>query len=135
MSTAFPHPKGACDRATAASFTHLYHQHFESLLQINKFTYLYARVHKYISFRKIYCKQDFIPYKQKPHSLQFLPSLWKRLPWHLECFLFQEIMAIVNSASMNMRVHVCFSSKVLSEYMPKSGIAWSYHSSMYTFLR
>uniref|UniRef100_A0A8D1GDU5 Uncharacterized protein n=1 Tax=Sus scrofa TaxID=9823 RepID=A0A8D1GDU5_PIG len=36
---------------------------------------------------------------------------------------------------MNTRVHVSFSRKVLSGYMPKSGIAGSYGSSMYSFLR
>uniref|UniRef100_A0A8D0LQY9 Uncharacterized protein n=1 Tax=Sus scrofa TaxID=9823 RepID=A0A8D0LQY9_PIG len=36
---------------------------------------------------------------------------------------------------MNMRVHVSFSRKVLTGYMPKSGIAGSYGSSMYSFLR
>uniref|UniRef100_A0A8D1SC90 Uncharacterized protein n=1 Tax=Sus scrofa TaxID=9823 RepID=A0A8D1SC90_PIG len=44
-------------------------------------------------------------------------------------------MATVNSAAMNMQVHVSFSRKVLSRYMPKSGIAGSYGSSMYSFLR
>uniref|UniRef100_A0A8D0M601 Uncharacterized protein n=1 Tax=Sus scrofa TaxID=9823 RepID=A0A8D0M601_PIG len=36
---------------------------------------------------------------------------------------------------MNMRVHVSFLSKVLSGYMAKNGIAGSYGSSMYRFLR
>uniref|UniRef100_A0A8D0KGM8 Uncharacterized protein n=1 Tax=Sus scrofa TaxID=9823 RepID=A0A8D0KGM8_PIG len=36
---------------------------------------------------------------------------------------------------MNMRVHVPFLRRVLSGYMPKSGIAGSYGSSMYRFLR
>uniref|UniRef100_A0A8D1QSU3 Uncharacterized protein n=1 Tax=Sus scrofa TaxID=9823 RepID=A0A8D1QSU3_PIG len=36
---------------------------------------------------------------------------------------------------MNMRVHVSLFSRVLSRYMPKSGIAGSYGSSMYRFLR
>uniref|UniRef100_A0A8D1S5B6 Uncharacterized protein n=1 Tax=Sus scrofa TaxID=9823 RepID=A0A8D1S5B6_PIG len=36
---------------------------------------------------------------------------------------------------MNMWVHVYFLRKVLSGYMPKSGIAGSYGSSMYRFLR
>uniref|UniRef100_A0A8D1AJW4 Uncharacterized protein n=1 Tax=Sus scrofa TaxID=9823 RepID=A0A8D1AJW4_PIG len=36
---------------------------------------------------------------------------------------------------MNMWVHVSFSRKVLSGYMPKTGIAGSYGSSMYRFLR
>uniref|UniRef100_A0A8D0W800 Uncharacterized protein n=1 Tax=Sus scrofa TaxID=9823 RepID=A0A8D0W800_PIG len=36
---------------------------------------------------------------------------------------------------MNMRVSVSFLRKVLSGYMPKSGISGSYGSSMYRFLR
>ena len=35
----------------------------------------------------------------------------------------------VNSAAMNMRVHVSFLRKLLSGYMPKSGIVGSYGSS------
>jgi len=51
---------------------------------------------------------------------------------HLGCF---HVLAIVNSAAMNMRVHGSFSRKVLSGYMPKSGIDESYGSSMYSFWR
>ena len=51
---------------------------------------------------------------------------------HLGCF---HVLAIVNSAAVNMQVHVSFSRKVLSGYMPKSGIAGSYGNSMYSFLR
>uniref|UniRef100_A0A8D1B617 Uncharacterized protein n=1 Tax=Sus scrofa TaxID=9823 RepID=A0A8D1B617_PIG len=36
---------------------------------------------------------------------------------------------------MNVQVHVSFSRRVLSRYMPKSGIAGSYGSSMHSFLR
>src|SRR5512137_2429372 len=36
---------------------------------------------------------------------------------------------------MNMRVHVSLLSRILSGYMPKSGIVGSYGSSMYRFLR
>uniref|UniRef100_A0A8D0V9G7 Uncharacterized protein n=1 Tax=Sus scrofa TaxID=9823 RepID=A0A8D0V9G7_PIG len=36
---------------------------------------------------------------------------------------------------MNMQVHVFFSRKILSGYIPKSGIAGSYGSSIYSFLR
>uniref|UniRef100_A0A8D1L7J2 Uncharacterized protein n=1 Tax=Sus scrofa TaxID=9823 RepID=A0A8D1L7J2_PIG len=36
---------------------------------------------------------------------------------------------------MNMQVHVSFPRKVLSGYMPKSGIVGSYGSSIYSFLR
>ena len=51
---------------------------------------------------------------------------------HLGCF---HILAIVNRAAMNMRVHVSLLSRALSGYMPKSGIVGSYGSSMYRFLR
>ena len=51
---------------------------------------------------------------------------------HLGCF---HVLAIVNSAAMNMRMHVSFSRKVLSGYVPKSGIAGSYGSSIHSFLR
>uniref|UniRef100_A0A8D0QNP5 Uncharacterized protein n=1 Tax=Sus scrofa TaxID=9823 RepID=A0A8D0QNP5_PIG len=36
---------------------------------------------------------------------------------------------------MNMHVHVSFLRKLLSGFMPKNGIAGSYGSSMYSFLR
>ena len=51
---------------------------------------------------------------------------------HLDCF---QLLAIVNRAAMNIRVHVSFLRKVLTGYMPKSGIAGSYGSSMYRYLR
>ena len=44
-------------------------------------------------------------------------------------------MAIVNSASVNIQMHVSFSRKILSGYVPKSGIVGSYGSYMYSFLR
>ena len=42
---------------------------------------------------------------------------------HLGCFHF---LAIVNSAAMDIGVHVSFSVLVSSGYMPRSGIAGSY---------
>ena len=42
---------------------------------------------------------------------------------HLGCF---HILAIVNSAAVNIAVHVSFSVLVFSGYMPRSGIAGSY---------
>ena len=42
---------------------------------------------------------------------------------HLGCF---HVLAIVNSAVVNIGVHVSFSILVSSGYMPRSGIAGSY---------
>ena len=42
---------------------------------------------------------------------------------HLGCF---HVLAAVNSAAMNNRIHVSFSILVSSGYMPRSGIARSY---------
>uniref|UniRef100_A0A8D1Q090 Uncharacterized protein n=1 Tax=Sus scrofa TaxID=9823 RepID=A0A8D1Q090_PIG len=53
----------------------------------------------------------------------------------MDRWVFFHVLAIVNSAAMNMWVHVSFLRKVLSGYMPKSGIVGSYGSSMYRFLR
>ena len=39
---------------------------------------------------------------------------------------FSHVLAIVNSASVNIGVHVSFSILVSSGYMPRSGIAGSY---------
>ena len=65
-------------------------------------------------------------------SLYHIFLIQSSVDGHLGCFY---VLAIENSAAVNMRVHVSFSRKVLSRYMPKSGIAGSYDSSMYSFLR
>ena len=49
---------------------------------------------------------------------------------HLGCFC---VLAIVNSAAVNIGVHVSFQIMVFSRYMPRSGIAGSYGSSIFHF--
>ena len=51
---------------------------------------------------------------------------------HLGCF---HVLAIVNSAAVNTGVHVSFRIIVFSGYMPRSGIAGSYGSFVFSFLR
>ena len=51
---------------------------------------------------------------------------------HLGCF---HVLAIVNGAAVNIVVHVSFWIMVFSGYMPGSGIAGSYGSSIFSFLR
>ena len=49
---------------------------------------------------------------------------------HLGCF---HVLAIVNSAAVNVGVRVSFWIIVLSGYMPRSGIAGSYGNSIFSF--
>ena len=51
---------------------------------------------------------------------------------YLVCF---HDLAIVNSAAVNIGVHVDFSVMVFSGYMPNSVIAGSYGNSIFSFLR
>ena len=51
---------------------------------------------------------------------------------HLGCF---HVLAIINSAAMNIGVHVSLSDLVSSVCMPRSGIAGSYGSSISSFFR
>ena len=50
---------------------------------------------------------------------------------HLGCF---HVIAIVNSAAMNNRIHVSLSILVSSGYMPRTGIAESYGGYIPSFL-
>ena len=47
------------------------------------------------------------------------------------CF---HVLAVVNSTTMNIGVHVSFWIMFFSRYMPRSGIAGSYSSSIFNFL-
>ena len=51
---------------------------------------------------------------------------------HLGCL---HVLAMINSAAMNIGVHVSLSILVSSVCMPSSGIAGSYGSSIFSFLR
>ena len=62
------------------------------------------------------------------HSFLIHPSA----DGHLGCF---HVQAIVNSAVMTIGVHVSLSILVSSVCMPSSGIAGSYGSSIFSFLR
>ena len=46
---------------------------------------------------------------------------------HLGC---SHVLAIINSAALNIRVHVSFQIIVLSGYMPRSGFVGSYGNSI-----
>ena len=58
--------------------------------------------------------------------------IYSSVDGHLGCF---HVLAIVNSAAMNIGVHVSFWIMVFFGYMPSSGIAGSYGSSIFSFLR
>ena len=78
------------------------------------------------------------------HKVQFPSFSWLNLHIYHNFFicLFVErytgcfhVLAIVNSAAMNIGVHVSFRIIVLSGYMSRSGIGGSYGNCIFSFLR
>ena len=63
------------------------------------------------------------------HCIFFIHS---SVDGHLGWF---HILAIVNSAAMNIGVHVSFQIMVSEKFLPRSGIVGSYDSSSFIFLR
>ena len=58
--------------------------------------------------------------------------IYSSVSGHLGCF---HVLATVNSAAVNIGMHVSFRVIVLFSYMPRSGIAGSYGNSIFSFLR
>ena len=71
------------------------------------------------------------PFMAKQQSTAYMHHIFfihSSADGHLGCF---HVLAAVNSAAMNTGVHVSF----FSGYMPRSGVAGSYGSSIFSFLR
>ena len=51
---------------------------------------------------------------------------------HIGCL---HVLTVVNSAAVNIGVHVSFQIMIFSKYMPRSGITESYGRSIFIFLR
>ena len=67
------------------------------------------------------------------HFIYVQHILYPFLLWgHLGCFC---VLDVVNSAAVNIRMNVSFWMMILSRYVPRSGIAESYDSSIFSFLR
>ena len=79
-------------------------------------------VHMYHSFL---IQSNTLPTELFQHHYSFL--IHSSADGHLGCF---HVLAIINSAAMNIGVHMSLSDLVSSMCMPRSGIAGSYGSSV-----
>ena len=73
--------------------------------------------------------------KQKQYSIVYVYYIFfihSSIIGHLACF---HVLAIVNSAAMNIGVNVSFRIMVFSRYMPRSEDTGSYDNSIFSFLR
>ena len=68
------------------------------------------------------------------YNIYYIFFIHSSVDVHLGCF---HVLTIVNSAAMNIGVHVSFRIRVFvfSGYIARSGIAGSYGSSIFSFLR
>ena len=93
----------------------------------------YFTQYDYLQLHPCCCKRPYFMAEQ--YSIVYMYHIFfihSSVDGHLGCFYIQ---ATVNSVAMNMRVNVSFLIRVLSRYMPRSGIAGSYDNSIFSFLR
>ena len=76
--------------------------------------------------------RSFLWLNNIPLYIYTTSSLFISLGGHLGCF---HVLAIINSAAVNIEVHVSFQTMLFLGYMPRSGNAGSYGSSICSFLR
>ena len=78
---------------------------------------------------------SFLWLKNIPLYIVYVPHLFIHssvAAGHLSCF---HVLAIVNSAAVNIEVHVSFQIMVFFGYMPRSGIAGSNGCSIFSFVK
>ena len=65
-------------------------------------------------------------------SIPLYIYIYSSVDGHLDCL---HVLAIVNSAAVNIGVHVSFWIRVFSGYMPRNGMAGSYGNSVFCLVR